>query len=64
MKYYNSDLDIGKSDESVHKDLLTNVKKSIIQSLKHLSDVGFGCSSNSSSLASSAVRPGSSAGWD
>lgn len=38
MKYYNAELDIGKSDEDVHKDLLTNVKKSIIQSLKHLSE--------------------------
>jgi heme exporter protein D len=38
MKYYNTDLNIGKSDEDVLKDLLTNVKKSINQSLKNLAE--------------------------
>ena len=38
MKYYNAEIDVGKSDEGVHKDLLTNVKKSIDRSLKHLAE--------------------------
>jgi hypothetical protein len=38
MKYYNTELNIGKSDEDVLKDLLTNVKKSINQSLKNLAE--------------------------
>src|SRR5437879_6249919 len=33
MKYYNAELDIRNSDEGVRKDLLTNVKKSIHQSV-------------------------------
>ena len=36
MKYYNTELDVGKSDESVLKDLLNEVSKSINQSLKNL----------------------------
>ncbi len=36
MKYYNTELDVNKSDESVLKDLLNEVKKSIDQSLKNL----------------------------
>ena len=38
MKYYNTELNIGKSDEDVLKDLLTNVKKSINQSVKNLAE--------------------------
>jgi len=38
MKYYNTELNIGKSDEGVLKDLLTDVKKSINQSLKNLTE--------------------------
>lgn len=38
MKYYNTEINIGKSDEDVLKDLLTNVKKSINQSLKNLAE--------------------------
>jgi hypothetical protein len=36
MKYYCTELDIGKSDEGVLKDLLQDVNKSVNQSLKHL----------------------------
>ncbi|MGB7955144.1 MAG: hypothetical protein WCF23_14295 [Candidatus Nitrosopolaris sp.] len=36
MKYYNTELEGGKNDEGVLKDLLTDVKKSICQSLKKL----------------------------
>jgi hypothetical protein len=36
MKYYNTELDVGKSHESVLKDLLNEVNKSINQSLKNL----------------------------
>jgi len=36
MKYYNTELEVGKNDECVLKDLLTDVKKSICQSLKKL----------------------------
>jgi hypothetical protein len=38
MKYYNTELNIAKSDEGVLKDLLTDVKKSINQSLKNLTE--------------------------
>src|SRR5215467_9801106 len=36
MKYYNTELDVNKSDEGVLKDLLNEVTKSIDQSLKNL----------------------------
>jgi hypothetical protein len=36
MKYYNTELEVGKNDEGVLKDLLTDVVKSICQSLKKL----------------------------
>jgi hypothetical protein len=36
MKYYNTELDVNKSDEGVLKDLLNEVAKSINQSLKNL----------------------------
>ncbi|HET7149489.1 MAG TPA: hypothetical protein VFI73_13440 [Candidatus Nitrosopolaris sp.] len=36
MKYYNTELEEGKNDEGVLKDLLTDVLKSICQSLKKL----------------------------
>ena len=36
MKYYNTELDVNKSDEGVLKDLLNEVTKSIDQSLKKL----------------------------
>ena len=36
MKYYNTDLDVNKSDEGILKDLLNEVTKSIDQSLKYL----------------------------
>jgi len=36
MKYYNTELEVGKNDEGVLKDLLTDVKKSISQSIKKL----------------------------
>jgi hypothetical protein len=36
MKYYNTELDVGKSDEGVLNDLLNEVSKSINQSLKDL----------------------------
>lgn len=36
MKYYNTELEVGKNDEGVLKDLLTDVEKSICQSLKKL----------------------------
>lgn len=36
MKYYNTELDVGKFHESVLKDLLNEVNKSINQSLKSL----------------------------
>jgi hypothetical protein len=39
MKYYNTELDVGKSQESVLKDLLNEVSKSINQSLKNLAVV-------------------------
>ena len=39
MKYYNTELDVGKSDESVLKDLLTEVGKSINQSIENLTVV-------------------------
>ena len=38
MKYYNTELDMGKSDERALKDLLTDVKKSANQSLKNLAE--------------------------
>jgi len=38
MKYYNTELDVNKCDEGVLKDLLNEVKKSIDQSLKNLTD--------------------------
>ena len=38
MKYYNTELECGKNDEGVLKDLLTDVKKSICQSLKKLGE--------------------------
>jgi uncharacterized protein (DUF927 family) len=36
MKYYNTELEVGKNDEGVLRDLLTDVVKSISQSLKKL----------------------------
>ena len=36
MKYYNTELDVNKSDEGVLKHLLNEVTKSIDQSLKKL----------------------------
>jgi len=39
MKYYNTELDVGKSDEGVLNDLLNEVNKSINQSLKDLAVV-------------------------
>lgn len=39
MKYYNTELDVGKSDEGVLNDLLNEVSKSINQSLKDLAVV-------------------------
>jgi hypothetical protein len=36
MKYYNTELDVNKSDEDVLRDLLNEVTKSIEQSLKNL----------------------------
>jgi len=39
MKYYNTELDVDKSHESVLKDLLHEVNKSINQSLKNLAVV-------------------------
>ena len=39
MKYSNTELDVGKSHESVLKDLLNEVNKSINQSLKNLAVV-------------------------
>jgi hypothetical protein len=36
MKYYNTELEIGKNDEGVLKDLLSDVVKFICQSLKKL----------------------------
>jgi len=36
MKYYNTELDVNKSDEDILKDLLNEVTKSIDQSLKNL----------------------------
>ena len=36
MKYYNTELDVNKSDEGILKDLLNEVTKSIDQSLKYL----------------------------
>jgi hypothetical protein len=39
MKYYNTELDVDKSHESVLKDLLNEVNKSINQSLKNLAVV-------------------------
>jgi hypothetical protein len=39
MKYYNTELDVGKSQENVLKDLLNEVSKSINQSLKNLAVV-------------------------
>ena len=36
MKYYNTELDVDKSDESVLKDLLNEVSKSINESLENL----------------------------
>ena len=36
MKYYNTELDVNKSDEDVLRDLLNEVTKSISQSLKNL----------------------------
>jgi len=40
MKYYNTELDVNKSDEGVLKDLLNEVTKSIDQSLKNLAMAG------------------------
>jgi hypothetical protein len=39
MKYYNTELDVGKRQESVLKDLLNEVNKSINQSLENLAVV-------------------------
>ncbi len=39
MKYYNTELEVGKNDEGVLKDLLTDVKKSVHKSLKNLTDI-------------------------
>ena len=39
MKYYNTELDVGKTQESVIKDLLNEVTKSINQSLENLEAV-------------------------
>jgi hypothetical protein len=39
MKYYNTELDLGKNQESVIKDLLKEVSKSINQSLENLAVV-------------------------
>ena len=36
MKYYNTELDVNKSDEGVLKDLLNEATKSIDESLKNL----------------------------
>jgi hypothetical protein len=38
MKYYNTELDVNKRDEGIFEDLLNEVKKSVDQSLKNLTD--------------------------